>query len=195
MSMIDRQCIETVKRNHTVHTKSRRELQAVSADILGGSKRSIFATQRGDLKRAKSEIADAAKLIKKGKGIIAKRERLMQEGMWRSALEEYGEASLYFAAMSGQKIGCIREIPDTDTETYIGAMSDLTGELTRSCVLMATERKTEEVTRLLGLIREVVAYLLLLDLTGSLRQKFDQAKQNLRKAEEIAFNLSIHVSN
>ena len=60
-------------------------------------------------------------------------------------------------------------------------------------MLAATERNLKEVERLHKLVRQAVEFLLHLDLTGQLRQKFDQAKQNLRKIEEIAFNVSLHV--
>lgn len=190
--MIDKQCIETVRRKHAVLAKSRRELQAIAAEILSISKRSIFSVQRGDLKKAKEGIGSAVKLIKKGKTLTNKRHRLENEGMWRAALEEYGESVLYYDVMVGKTISCIPEVTDDDSDIYIGALSDLTGELTRSAVLAATERDVKEVKRLQSNVQAAVEYLLLLDLTGQLRQKFDQAKQNLRKIEEIAFNLSIH---
>jgi predicted translin family RNA/ssDNA-binding protein len=189
--MFDKNQLNKIKKIHAAVSTSRRQLQGISSDILGCSKRSIFATQRGDKKQAKKELDSAVKFVKHGKTVIKKLKRLENEGMWRAGLEEYAEASMYYDAMLNKKIGKVAELPD-ESETYIGAISDLTGELSRSCVLAATDRNEKEVKRLAGLVREAVEFLLNLDLTGQLRQKFDQAKQNLRKIEEISFNLSIH---
>jgi predicted translin family RNA/ssDNA-binding protein len=189
--MLDKTHLSNIKRLHASVSAERRALQGISSDILGAAKRSIFATQRGDAAKAGREIASAASLIKKGKKLVIKHRRLESEGMWRAALEEYAEAAMYAAAMRGEKIGRVSELPD-DSDIFIGALSDLTGELTRSCVLAATERNRKEVDRMSSMVREAVEFLLQMDLTGSSRQKFDQAKQNLRKIEEIAFNLSVH---
>jgi predicted translin family RNA/ssDNA-binding protein len=189
--MLDKTHLSKIKRLHAAVSAERRALQGISSDILGAAKRSIFATQRGDAAKAARERTAAGALVNKGKKLAAKHRRLESEGMWRAALEEYAEAALYADAMRGQKIGRVAGLPD-DSDVFIGALSDLTGELTRSCVLAATERNRKEVDRLLSLVREAVEFLLQLDLTGQSRQKFDQAKQNLRKIEEIAFNLSVH---
>lgn len=191
MHMYDESYLNNIAAQHQAISETRHDVQGISSDILGCAKRSIFATQRGDTDAAKRELANAKRLVKRGKSVIAKMRRLESEGIWRAALEEYAEASLYNDAMRGKPIGSVPELPE-DSDTYIGAISDLTGELTRSCVIAATDRNEEEVRRLSTLVRKAVEFLLRLDLTGSLRQKFDQAKQNLRKVEEIAFNLSIH---
>lgn len=189
--MFDQTQLNSIKKLHSNVSSNRRQLQGISSEILGCSKRSIFATQRKDMKQAGKELASAIKFIKQGKAVIKKLRRLEHEGMWHAALEEYAEAALYRDAMANKKIGKVSELSD-EPDIFIGAISDLTGELTRSCVLAATDRNEKEVKRLSGLVREAVEFLLKLDLTGQGRQKFDQAKQNMRKVEEIAFNLSIH---
>ncbi len=189
--MLDRAFFNPLKQLHASRARERRTLQEYAGQILSAAKRSIFATQRNDSKVATSELKTCIEFIKKAKAVVRKFPSLESEGMWRSALEEYAEASLYASVMTNKGIGAVREIADDDAGTYVGALSDLTGELTRSCVLLATERDLAGVKRLSGLIRDVVAFLLEMDLTGSDRQKFDQAKQNLRKVEEIAFDLSL----
>jgi len=191
-TMYDERYLKTVRDHHKALSVARRELQSNASDILGASKRAVFAIQRGDSKAADTELGSARKSVGKGKAIVKKESRLLGEGMWRAGLEEYTEAVLYNDAIAGRKIGIVKEV-EGDPDTYLGALSDLTGELTRSAVLAATERKVKEVKRLHVLVREAVEFLLTLDLTGSHRQKFDQAKQNLRKIEEIAFNVSLHV--
>lgn len=190
--MFDKKEFKNAAAHHKALSVTRRELQGVATLILGASKRCIFATQRADKIVSEKELGVAKASIKKGKALVKREWRLTGEGAWRAALEEYTEASMYHDAIFASRIAEPKEIGE-DPDTFIGALSDLTGELTRTCVLAATKRKFKEVERLQELVTTAVEFLLGLDLTGAQRQKFDQAKQNLRKIEEIAFSLSLHV--
>lgn len=188
--MFDTKHLTTVGKHYASLDKKRRELQAMSANILSASKRAIFATQRSDAGASSSELSGIVKNIRTAKKLVLSEPRLSNEGMWRAALEEYAEASLYHDAMTKGRVGKVAELPD-DPDLYLGGLSDLTGEMTRSAVLAATDRKTAEVKRLTDAVRDAIEFLLTLNLTGPMRTKFDQAKQNLRKLEEISFTLSV----
>lgn len=191
--MLNKSIFTQVSKRHSSFAADRRAIQGCAAEVLGASKRSIFAMQRGDAKTAGQEIEKAAQELKRGMLVIKKRKRMEHEGIWRSSLEEYAEAWMYHRVMTNQPLGEIPGIDLDDTEVYLGALSDLTGELVRSCVLLATDHKVKEVKKLVDDIRDGVSFLIKLDLSGNLRQKYDQAKQNLRKAEEIAMDLALHV--
>lgn len=189
--MLNPSFLKKLAKKHKERSASRRALQQLSADILAASKRSIFATQRNDATGSSKELRDGASMLQKAKALLKKDAELAHEGMWRAALEEFAEASMYHRAVAGESVGEVKELPE-DAELYVGALSDLTGELTRSAVLAATKRDAASVKRYNDLVRDVVAFLLTMNLTGNSRQKFDQAKQNLRKIEEIAFTLSVN---
>ena len=189
--MFNTKQLTQVGKKYAALDKARRALQALCADILSTSKRSIFAIQRSDPSASAKELADAIKKIKLAKKIVASESRLAGEGMWRAALEEYAEATMYHQAMTVGKVGTVPELPE-DPDLFLGGLSDLTGELTRSAVLAATDRNLKEVKRLLEAVRDAIAFMLTLNLTGNMRTKFDQAKGNLRKLEEIAFTLSVN---
>ncbi|MBE7525670.1 hypothetical protein KJZ71_05470 [Patescibacteria group bacterium] len=191
--MLNKTFYHAIAKRHRERSAARRELQQISADLLAASKRAIFATQRNAKAESEKELAQGLRYIKKGNGILKKEPELGQEGMWRAGLEEFAEASLYHYAVFHGRIGEVRGIPH-DPEIYVGALSDVTGELSRSAVLAATKRDAELVQRYGDMIRDAVAFLLTMNLTGASRQKFDQAKQNLRKIEEIAFTLSVNGS-
>ena len=67
----------------------------------------------------------------------------------------------------------------------------MTGELTRKAVLRAIDKKFKDVDFLVAGIREVIAELLKFNLTSYLRTKYDQAKNNLRRAEEILYDVKM----
>lgn len=170
--------------------RSRRELQQVASEGLAASKRAIFAFHREDLLAAKEQLVLAEARIKTGAALVKKVPKLAHEGAWRAAQEEYAEADLLRQYLEKGALSKVTAIAD-DPELYLGGLSDLTGELVRRSVLHATDGDHETVERIFEDVRRVVELLMDMDLTGSLRSKLDQAKQNLRKLEEIRYDLSL----
>ena len=170
--------------------RSRRELQQVASEGLAASKRAIFAFHREDQVAAEEQLTLAEARLGTGAAIVKKVPKLAQEGSWRAAQEEYAEADLLRQYLAKGSLGKVTAIAD-DPEIYLGGLSDLTGELVRRSVLHATDGDHETVERIFEDVRRVVELLMDMDLTGGLRSKLDQAKQNLRKLEEIRYDLSL----
>lgn len=170
--------------------RSRRELQQISSEALAASKRAIFAYHRDDEAAAHEQLEVAKERLRSGTAIVKKVSKLTQEGSWRAAQEEYAEADLLRQYLERGSLGKVDGIAD-DAEIYLGGLSDMTGELVRRSVLHATDGDHETVERIFEDVRMVVELLMQMDLTGSLRTKLDQSKQNLRKLEEIRYDLSL----
>jgi predicted translin family RNA/ssDNA-binding protein len=170
--------------------RRRRELQSLSSEVLAASKRAIFAMHRMDQDAAERELAAAQVRLRDGWKIVKTEARLAQEGMWRAAQEEYAEASLFLHYVQYGNVKPVAEISD-DPDIFLGALSDLTGEIVRRAVLLASDRHAASVQKMVQDVGDVVSFLLQMDLTGSVRQKVDQARQNLRKMEEIRYDLSL----
>ncbi|MFA6603716.1 MAG: hypothetical protein WCT10_02640 [Patescibacteria group bacterium] len=188
--MLDREYLSEVRSQVAVYEASRREVIKSSGDALSASKRAIFALHRDD-------AAAAAKLLEEaGSGLAAivkavgSQLDVSAEGSFRAALEEFVEAELYRRYLATGDVGRV-EIENVDYEIYLSGLSDLTGELQRRQVRLATEGKLDEVKRIKELMEAIVAELLDMDLGGYLRNKFDQAKNNLRRAEEVLYELSL----
>lgn len=178
-----------IKHTRTLDT-ARRSLQALSAEILSGSKRAIFSFHRGDEGKAKEELVHARKRLQAGWQLVKKESRIAQEGMWRAAQEEFVEADLLHQYLSQGKIQQVKDVAE-DPDIFLGGLSDMTGELVRHAVLLASQGEEQMIEPIFQDVTEVVTFLLRMDLTGSLRTKVDQAKQNLRKLEEIRYDLAI----
>ncbi len=172
--------------------RARRELQDIAGRALSASKRSIFSWQRGDRREAESLLREARASFDHIKPLVKQHPALAQEGVWRAAQEEYCEAQFVHEFFSTGTVGKLTLITQ-DSEILIGGLSDFIGELARCAVLRATDGDGASVDRFYDAAKEVVALLLQLDLTGSLRSKFDQAKQHLRKLEDIRYDLSRRV--
>jgi predicted translin family RNA/ssDNA-binding protein len=169
--------------------QDRRELIAVAGPALSASKRVIFKLQRQDVAGAAAELEAAQRQFAIGFRLCRRDAALLDQGVWRAAQEEYSEALFMYDFIVHGSIGVSKAITD-DPEILIGGLSDFTGELARYAVIKATEGEHEMVERFYCMAEKVVASLLSLDLTGSLRAKFDQAKQHLRKLEDIRYDLS-----
>lgn len=168
----------------------RRSLQTLSTEILAGSKRAIFAFHRQDALRAEEELSGVRVRLREGWDLIREEPLLRSEGGFRAAREEYTEADFLSQFL---RTGKIEHFDDNeqDPDIFIGGISDLLGELVRQAVSLATKREDSPIEALYEAAQEVVEFLLQMDLTGTQRTKTDQAKQHLRKLEEIRYDLSL----
>lgn len=188
--MLNADFFASLKQRLFDYESGRREIIKVSGDALSMSKRAIFALHRDDAEGAKRLLGEARQRLTAVRKMAEENPDLADEGSYKAALEEYYEASLYRQWLESGDIGPLTDEPD-EYRTYIGALSDLTGEIQRRQVRLATEGQLDEVRRLRDDIEAVVGQLLDMDLGGHLRQKFDQAKNNLRRAEDVLYEVTI----
>jgi len=181
---------DDIKKEIELYHKERNQVLGVAREILQNAKKAIFVLQAGDLKQAAKLILEAESFIAAQEKKYAHSSVLAQEGSWSASLEEFAEAKLFQAALTGKTLDCLSSKTFTFS-TRIGALADLTGELVRAAVARATvgDFKTPEKYR--AITAEVVRFFLDLYLTGYLRTKSDEAKRNLRRLEDMVYELSL----
>lgn len=189
--MTNKKFFENIGKRHAAYEQAYRKLIAASNDAQNQAKRAIFALHRDDSMGARALLQAAQKLLTSFESDFKQEPMLRYEGAYRAALEEFVEASLFNQFFEKKPLVPLREPTDLDAETYLGGLSDLTGELVRYAVSRATRGDLKEVRRAKEAIEEVLAFLTSLDLTGYLRQKYDQARNSLRRMEEIAYDLAL----
>ncbi len=170
--------------------KSRRIIINHSNSALHLAKQAIFAMHRDNLKEAKEKIVESENILLRLQKDFAKKQSLMKEGAWSAAREEYAEAKLFYAYVDGKRVGEIKEVKVLPEE-YLGGLSDFTGELLRRAVLLSTKQKFESVEQIAEEVASVIHFLLSQNLSGVLRTKFDQAKKNQNKIEQIMYEISL----
>lgn len=188
--MVDKSYLQEIKDRQAAYAAARREIIALAADMQQASKRAIFALHRNDVAGAQVLLASADEKIAAIRKLIVAVPDTSDVGSFRAALEEYAEAALYLQFVQEGKVGRL-DVPEIDDEIYLGGLSDLAGELQRRVVALATGGKVEEVRLAKEAIGEIVEGLLAMDLGGYLRTKFDQAKNALRRAEDVMYDLSL----
>lgn len=187
--MINKKFIQKLKKEHEAQNSERRQIISLSNIILHDSKRVIFSLHRNDIKKSEDMLKEIEKILQK----LEKKfgyTRIREEGAYRAGAEEYVEAKMFFYAMTGKKVDKIKEIK-LSHESYLGGICDLTGELVRRAVNMAASGNIGEVEKIKKVINDIMAELVEFNMAGYLRTKYDQARGNLRKIEQINYEIKI----
>lgn len=156
--------------------------------IIKLSKQIIYSLHRNDIKNALGKI----KLIKKEKNNLDKiPQKRVATNMANVAMQEYVEALCYFAFVKDSKIPTKSSLK-VDSEDYLMGLCDLTGELVRRAVADVINKKFKEAFKIKELVSEIYGEFLKFDLRNSeLRKKSDSIKWNLKKLEDVIFDISI----
>jgi len=160
-----------------------------SRDILKDSKRAIYSVHREDLKEAANLIKKAESEISKLKAIIKKNPLLDSVHAFNAGLQEYAEAACYFGFVKNKKIPTKKQLK-IGAEDYLMGICDLTGELGRRAVNLSVKKKYNEVLKIRELVDDIYGEFLKFNLRNSeLRKKSDSIKWNLKKIEDIVYDL------
>jgi len=187
--MINKKFIQKLKKEHEEHNGERRQIISLANVVLHDSKRVIFSLHRGDKKIAGKSLEEIEKILVKLKKKFGYN-RLKEEGSYKAGVEEYVEAKTFYLIMSGKKLDAIKG-QELSYDSYLGGICDLTGELVRLAVNQAAKGKYNEVEKIKNMINDIMAELVQFDMAGYLRTKYDQAKGNLRKIEQINYEVKL----
>ena len=187
--MINKKFVQQLKKDYDKSEVERRKIIGASNPILHDSKRVIFSLHRNDFTKAKKSLIEIEKNLAKMEKSFGF-DRLNQEGSYKAATEEFVEAKMLYLILTNNKIDKIKNIR-LNLDSYLGGICDLTGELVRKATNLASKGKMREVSEIKKLIEEILAELVEFDITGYLRTKYDQAKNNLRKIEQINYEIKI----
>jgi translin len=185
--MLDHESFNEMESYLKEEDSKREEIINNSRIILKNSKSAIYCLHRHESEKAKELLDDARVIISKLYKIVEKHPHLKQH--LENALEEYCEACCFYGFVSEKRIPTYKEL-GLEPFTYLGGLSDLTGELGRRSVLEAIARNKEEVKAIRELVDEIYGTFARLDLrNGELRKKGDAIKWNLNKIEEVLHDL------
>ena len=187
--MINKNFIKKLKKEHLENDNERKQIIALSNIILHDSKRIIFALHRGDMKKSVDKFNEIEKILNKLE-IKFGYKRLYKEGAYKAGVEEYVEAKMFYFVITGKKIDKIKKI-NLSIGSYLGGLCDLTGELVRRAINESAKENFSEADKMKKIINEIMTELVEFDMTGYSRTKYDQAKNSLRKIEQINYEIKI----
>ncbi|MBU2575792.1 hypothetical protein KKF64_01765 [Patescibacteria group bacterium] len=157
--------------------------------MIREAKHAIFKIHRGEIKESEKSLQ---KLEKKIKSIVKEAEKAgsRSEGTLHVAVEEYLEA-LYLLKVIQKKSIPQKLAFSITADEQLGALSDLTGELVRAATLEVTKGNLKSIQQYRNATEELFGVLLQMNLRGALRQKRDDARRNLKRLEEILYDVSL----
>ena len=165
----------------------REEIIQTSREVISISKQIIYAAQRNDMKSASSAIKNIEDKIKK----LRKINIATDTNINAVAFQEYVEAISFYEFVKSNKIPT-RASLDVSAEDYLSGLCDLTGELVRKAVYNVIHKEFDEAAKIKELVHDIYGEFLKLHLrNGELRKKSDAIKWNLKKLEEVMYDISM----
>jgi len=187
--MLNKKFFEKLLLEYKSSESERRQIISLSNVVLHESKRIIFTLHRKDIENAKNLLVEVEKALDSLEKKFGNN-RLVAEGSYLAATEEYVEAKMLYKVLNNEKIDKFNNIK-LNYNSYLGGICDLTGELVRVAINEASSGKLEKVEEIKNIINDIMAELVKFDMTGYLRTKYDQAKTNLKKIEQINYEIKI----
>ncbi len=188
--MLNKTFWNKIKKEHAEYASGRSNIIHHSNIALSSAKKAIFALHRDNVKEAAAKLNESKKELTDLEKKFGKNSRFRCEGSWKAAAEEFVEAALYFEYRKTGKVGEIKGV-SLQFDGYIGGLSDFSGELVRWAVLLVNKGDYSKMFEIQKTINEVIQILLDTNLTGPLRQKFDHAKRNQQRIEQMIYDLKI----
>jgi predicted translin family RNA/ssDNA-binding protein len=200
---------DEIRKKLSSYDNKREELIKKARELLKISKQIIYSVHRGSSKESLSNINKAKKIKQELDKIASFDKKLTFEGSYSEACQEYVEAFCYYGFVksleifkkfprrkkshsdfsANVKIPGFKEL-GVDHEDYLMGICDLTGELGRKSISLATQRMNKEVSHIKSFVEDIHGEFLKFDLrNGNLRKKADSIKWNLKKLEEVLYDL------
>tara|TARA_Y100000310_G_scaffold281722_1_gene302402 strand:- start:38229 stop:38858 length:630 start_codon:yes stop_codon:yes gene_type:complete len=184
--MLDKKDFEKIRKEMEASDVKREAIIQQSREIIQLSKKIIYALHRNDLKSASSYVKD---IEKKKKSLNMQVD--LDTKINQAALQEYVEALCYYHFIKSKKMPSKASLK-VDNESYLLGLCDLTGELMRKSVNEVIRKNFREAIVIKDLVDEIYGEFLNFNLrNGELRKKSDQIKWNLKKLEDVVFELKL----
>ncbi|MBW2974378.1 hypothetical protein KY366_01550 [Candidatus Woesearchaeota archaeon] len=186
--MIDKKDFSKIRERLARYDSDREDLIKKSRDVLKLSKQLIYTIHRKDIREAKLLLGSLKKEKQNLDKLASSNARLFYEPSYSQAMQEYSEALTYYGFIKDKKIPTVSAL-NVSEEDYLMGICDLTGELARKAVTIAYKDQ-KEVEEIKNLVEEIFGEFLKFNLRNTeLRRKSDSIKWNLKKLEEIMYDI------
>lgn len=187
--MFPKNNFDKIRKQLIAYSEKREEIIKASRDVLRFSKIAISSLHRNESKEAEKHIKNAEALIKKIKSSAALDVKLAVVGAYSIAMQEYVEAKTFLHFVKTKTLLDLDSLA-VEPEDYLMGLSDLTGELARSAVLKTISKNYPDVHLVRDFVAGIHDFFLTLDMgNGELRKKYDAIKWNLKKIEDIIYDI------
>jgi|SRR3989344_5535562 len=156
-----------------------------SRDVIKLSKQIVFSIHRDDLRKASSYVKQIKNKVRKLRGPP------YYNGLDKTAVQEYVEAIAYFDFVRNNRLPSKSELK-VDSECYLMGLSDLTGELVRRAANEIINKDLDSAFKIRKFVNDLYGEFIQLDIrNGDLRRKADAVRWNLKKLEDVIFDVKV----
>ena len=189
--MLDKHEFADMRRVFQEFDEQREELIKKSRDVLKLTKQVIYAVHRDNMKEAETLVKEMQKQLKLLNEYVKKNQKMYHQGSYKVAIQEYVEAMLYYMYAKDRHLMTRAEL-GVEADYYLLGLCDLSGELARKAISAASKGKYKEPFTIKEFLDAIYEELLKFDIRdGELRSKFDGIKYDLKKLEDVCFELKI----
>eukprot|EP00606_Chrysophyceae_sp_TOSAG23-5_P000767 GSChrysophyteH2.ASY1.ANO1.1343.1 assembled CDS len=182
--------IDAIRARMDAYDKLREQVIKDSRDVQKLAKQAIFSVHRGNLKMSRTQLDDA---LNKANAILALivESPTLRNGAFSNSLEEWAEGILTLEWAVSKRVVPKEELKICNTAEYVGALSDFTGEIGRMAVAKAVKRDLDGVRETLQADVAISSGLQQVNVGGKFTKKVDAVNTNLRKIEDVVYELSM----
>ncbi len=160
-----------------------------SRNVIKLSKLIIYSLHRNELQEAEKLISQIKKELLGLEKHFAKHDELKYSPSFKISVQEYVEAMALFVFLKEKRLATRKEL-NVDAESYILGICDLTGELVRKAINSAIIKDFKIAIEIKDFVSELYGEMLKFDFrNGPMRKKFDGIKYDLKKLEDLAYDL------
>jgi len=188
--MINKQDFKKIKDHMERYDEKNEEIIRDSRFIVKLSKLIINALHRNDLNSAEQNIIEINKKIRAMNKKTSKFSALRYSGSYKVALQEYVEAIAFYHYIKHKKLPSLKEL-EVEPEVFVAGTCDLTGELVRKAINSVTKENYRVAVEIKDFIENIYSQFLEINFKGELRRKFDSIKYDLKKLEDIVYELKV----
>jgi len=173
----------------------REEVIQLSRKIITLSKQVIYAAQRNGPEEAEAAVKEIKSDVAKLRKIRTPSGVSIDTNINSVAFQEYVEAICFYEFVKNNRLPSKASLK-VNAEDYLSGLCDLTGELGRKAIYDVIHKKFDEAEKIKELVHDIYGEFLKLHLrNGELRKKSDSIKWNLKKLEEVMYDVSMKGRN
>ncbi len=165
-------------------------IQKLSNEIRVSSKKAIALLRRENIKESEKTIEDIDNRFKLINKILKQHKDLLNQNFYKEAAEEYIEAITFYNFLTKSQKKTPKFIK-AEPEEIISGICDFTGELVRKAITIASSKNLKALTSYQETVENIIQELTKVGFQGKLRQKYDEVERNLRKLEDIIYDIKL----
>lgn len=167
------------------------QTQKLSNEIRSKSKKATALLRRNNIKESENEIKECENLFKLINKISKKNRELLNQSFYKEAVEEYIEALTFYNFLTQSKRKKLSVLIKVEPEEIISGTCDFTGEIVRKAITIGSIENLKQLVSYKKVIENIAEELTKIGFQGKLRQKYDEVERNLRKMENILYDIKL----